>query len=149
MSFSADNGGFQFSCEDAKFSICASTWNTRLSQIGKSTGAIRIMTHALPDPDYIARIFSKRPENIYLIANSDAQAEARLIKAQFPKVRIVLHPRMNAKLVLIEPGTVWLSSSDFVHTKSIESAVGFHSVDLHNRAVEHLFNKEWQNSVEL
>ena len=149
MSFSADNGGFPFSCEDAKFSICASTWNTRLSQIGRSTGAIRIMTHGLPDPDYIARIFSKRPDNIYLIANSDAQAEALLIKAQFPKVRIVLHPRMNAKVVFIEPETVWLSSSDFGHTRAIESAVGFHSVDLHNRAVEHLFNKEWQNSAEL
>lgn len=149
MTFSADNGGFPFSCEDAKFSICASTWNTRLSHIGKIPGAIRIMTHGLPDPDYIAKILAKRPENIYVIANADAAAEARLIKAQFPNVRIVLHPKMNAKVVFVEPETVWISSSDFGHTKLIESAVGFHSVELHNRAIEYLFNVEWQKSVEI
>lgn len=149
MSFNADNGGFPFSCGDAKFSICASTWNTRLSQIGKVAGAIGIMTHGLPNPDYIEKIFSKRPENIFVIANTDAEPEARLIKAKFPKIRIVMHPRMNAKVVFVEPGTVWLSSSDFGYTKQIESAVGFNSVDLHNRAVEHLFNVEWEKSVEL
>lgn len=149
MSFNADGGGFSFSCQDAKFSISASTWNTRLSQIGRISGMIRIMTHGLPDPDFIGQIFAKRPENILVIANTDAEAEAKIIKAAFPKVRIALHSRMNAKVVLVEPGTVWLSSSDFGKTKSIESAVGFHSVDLHDRAVEHLFNGQWNKSVEL
>ena len=149
MPFNVDGGGFSFCCQDAKFSICASTWNTRLSQIGRISGTIRIMTHGLPDQDFISQIFSKRPENILVIANTDAEAEAKVIKAAFPKVRIALHSQMNAKVVLVEPGTVWLSSSDFGKTRSIESAVGFHSSDLHNRAVEHLFNDQWKKSVEL
>lgn len=149
MSFNADSGGFPFSCEDAKFSICASTWNTKLSQIGKITGAIRIMTHGLPNTSYIAKILVKRPKNIFIIANADAESDARLLKLEFPNVRIALHARMNAKVVLVEPGTIWLSSSDFGETKLIESAVGFHSIDLHKRAVEQLFDNEWQKSIEL
>ncbi|MGI4846298.1 MAG: hypothetical protein ACRYF7_23650 [Janthinobacterium lividum] len=149
MSFNADNGGFPFSCEDAKFSICASTWNTKLSQIGKITGAIRIMTHGLPNTGYIAKTLVKRPKNIFIIANADAESDARLIKSEFPEVRIALHARMNAKVVLVEPGTIWLSSCDFGETKSIESAVGFHSVDLHRRVVEQLFESEWKKSIEL
>ncbi len=149
MAFSDDNGGFVFSCEDAKFSICASTWNTRLSQISKIAGTIRVMTNRLPNQDYISRIISKRPHNIFIIASCGAREEAQIIKDSFPNVRIALHPEMNAKVVFVEPETVWVSSSDFGETKLIESAVGFHSVEVHDRAIEKLFNIEWKKSVEL
>lgn len=44
MAFSDDNGGFAFACSDAKMSIGASTWATRLSQLGSATGEILILT---------------------------------------------------------------------------------------------------------
>ncbi|WP_223527837.1 hypothetical protein [Pseudomonas sp. GL-R-19] len=47
MAFSDDSGGFAFSCTDAKISIGASTWATRLSQINKATGEILILTRGL------------------------------------------------------------------------------------------------------
>jgi hypothetical protein len=149
VAFSDDNGGFSFSCDDAKFSIGASTWNTRLSQIGKILGTIRIMTNLLPNPDYISKIISKRPNNILIIANYEAREDAQKIKNQFPNVRIALHPKMNAKVVFIEPETVWISSSDFGETKMIESAIGLHSVRVHDRAIAELFKAEWEKSVEL
>lgn len=149
MAFTDDNGGFTFSCDDAKFSICASTWNTRLSQLGKIEGSLCIMTHHLPNPDYIGRIISKRPHNIFIIANQDARDNAQIIKAQFPQVRIALHPKLNAKVVLVAPETVWVSSSDFGKTKMIESAIGLHSVAVHNRVLKDFFNVEWAKSIEL
>lgn len=149
MAFSDDSGGFAFACDDAKFSVCASTWNTRLSQLGKIQGSLCIMTHHLPNPEYISRIISKRPQNIFIIANEDSRENALLIKKQFPSVRIALHPKNNAKVVLVAPETVWVASSDFGETKLVESAIGLHSVEVHNRALENLFNAEWAKSVEL
>jgi hypothetical protein len=149
MAFSDDNGGFSFSCDDAKFSVCASTWNTRLSQLGKLHGTLCIMTRHLPNIEYISKIFSKRPRDIFIIANEEARENAIKLKAEFPLVRIALHKKMNAKVVLVAPETVWVSSSDFGESKMTESALGFHSVYAHNRAIEVLFNTEWKNSVEL
>jgi hypothetical protein len=107
------------------------------------------MTHHLPNIEYISKIISKRPHNIFIIANEEARENAIKLKAQFPLVRIALHKKMNAKVVLVAPETVWVSSSDFGESKMVESALGFHSAYAHNKAVEVFFNAEWENSVEL
>lgn len=149
MAFTDDDGGFAFSCDDAKFSVCASTWNTRLSQLGKIQGSLCIITHYLPNPEYIARIIAKRPYNIFIIASQDARENAQKIKSKFPQVRIALNPKLNAKVVLVAPETVWVASSDFGETKMIESAIGLHSVIVHNKVLEGFFNVEWAKSLEL
>jgi hypothetical protein len=149
MAFSDDNGGFAFACDDAKMSISASTWNTRLSQIGRVTGQIFVMTRLLPDTAYISQIISKRPNNIFIIANSAAQASAQTLKRSFSEIRIVLHPKNNAKVVLVAPDTVWVSSSDFGKSDQIESAVGMHSEALYKRTLDALFNKVWTESQEI
>ncbi|PKG37004.1 hypothetical protein [Psychromonas sp. Urea-02u-13] len=149
MTFRDDNGGFAFACNDAKFSVCVSTWNTRLSQLGKMDGCLRIMTHHLPNLDYIAKIINKRPIDIFIIANEDARDNAQMLKNKFPNVHIALHPNMNAKVVLIAPETVWVSSSDFGKTKMLESTIGLHSKMAHDKALKSLFQKEWSKSTEL
>ena len=149
MAFISDGGGFAFACDDAKFSVCSSTWNTRLSQLGRLKGSLCIMTHCLPNVEYITKIFSKRPDNIFIIANEDARENALLVKSQFPGVRIALHPKMNAKVVLMAPETVWVSSSDFGETKMVESAIGLHSDTVHDNALENFFKKEWEKSIEI
>lgn len=146
MAFKDDNGGFAFSCEDAKLSICASTWNTRLSQLARIEGPVYIMTAALHDLEYIAKIISKRPRNIYIIANTRALPEAQQLKAQFPMLQIALHPETNAKVVLVAPETVWVSSADFGKTDQIESAIGLHSPLVYKRTKESLFNVVWAKS---
>lgn len=149
MAFSDDGGGFSFSCDDAKMSICASTWNTRLSQIARVAGPILIMTGLLPDVEYISQIIGKRPRDIFIIANSAAHSEAVQLKTKFPSIRIVLHGNNNAKVVLISPDTVWVSSSDFGKTKQIEAAVGLHSSSLYEKTQTLLFNKIWSESHEV
>jgi hypothetical protein len=99
MVFKDDGGGFAFSCEDAKISICASTWGTRLSQLSRVNGPIFIMTGELPDIVFISHIISKRPRDIFIIANSAAEMNAKILKRKFPEVRIVLHPNNNAKVI--------------------------------------------------
>ena len=149
MIFSDDSRGFAFSCEDAKMSICASTWNTRLAQIGRVIGPVLIMTGLLPDPEYISQTVGKRPRDIFIIANTDAQREARILKLRFPEVRIALHNKNNAKVVLVAPDTVWVSSADFGKTTRIESAVGLHSSIVFTRTRESLFNRVWAEATEI
>lgn len=149
MAFNSDNGGFPFKCDDAKFSICASTWNTKLSQIGRLKGEIYIMTNLLIDIDYISSIISKRPNNISIIADEAARENALLLKAKYPNIRIALHPHMNAKVVLIEPKTIWVSSSDFGKSNKLESAIGLHSSSTLKRVKESFFNAEWEKAKEI
>ncbi len=149
MAFTDDGGGFAFSCDDAKISICASTWNTRLSQLAKIRGPVFIMTGLLPEPGYISQIIGKRPQDIFIIANSDANPEAKFLKSKFPSVRIALHGNNNAKVVLVSPDTVWVSSSDFGKTKKIESAVGLHSSTVYQKILESLFKRIWADAKEI
>lgn len=130
-------------------SICASTWNTRLSQIARVIGPILIMTGSLPDPEYISQTLGKRPRDIFIIANVDAQREARRLKLRFPEVRIALHRNNNAKVVLVAPDTVWVSSADFGETTQIESTVGLHSSTVFKRTRESLFNRVWAEATEI
>jgi hypothetical protein len=149
MIFSNDSGGFVFSCEDAKMSICTSSWNKRLSQIARVIGPILIMTGSLPDAEYISQTLGKRPRDIFIIANVDAQEEARMLKRRFPDVRIALHGNNNAKVVLVAPDTVWVSSADFGKSARIESTVGLHSSALFNKTRASFFNRMWAEATEI
>ncbi len=149
MAFSDDGGGFAFSCDDAKMSFYASTWNTHLSQLARVSGPVYIMTGLLPDHGYISKILSKRPRDIFIIANSNSELDARKLKSDFPLVRIVLNNENNAKLVLVSPGTVWVSSADFGKTDKIEVGVGLHSQEVYEKMLDSLFNKVWAQSREI
>ncbi|QGW80649.1 hypothetical protein GOQ09_03170 [Variovorax paradoxus] len=149
MIFRDDSVGFAFSCDDAKMSICTSTWNKRLAQIARITGPVLIMTGSLPDPEYISQTLGKRPRDIFIIANVEAQKEARMLKRRFPEIRIALHSNNNAKVVLVAPDTVWVSSADFGKTTRIESAVGLHSSVVFNKTRESFFNRTWAKATEI
>ncbi|QXW42666.1 hypothetical protein [Pseudomonas amygdali] len=149
MAFSDDGGGFAFECTDAKMSIGASTWATRLSQISQATGEILILTRSLPDTEYITRILDKRPRDIWIIAHADFVAQAKALKAARPWLHIAVHREIGAKAVLVAPETLWLSSSDFGKAGKLESAVGFHSAQLYSRTRGQLFEKAWAESQEL
>lgn len=149
MTFKDDRGGFVFGCEDAKMAFGSGTWSTHLSQIARVTGPIYVMTGLLPDTDYISGILAKRPREVFIIANSQAQLSAQAIKHRFPAIRIALHPTNNAKVVLVAPDKVWVSSSDFGKSDKIEAAIGMHSETLFTKTHETLFKKIWQQSHEI
>lgn len=77
-------------------SISASTWATRLSQLGKTAGRVSILTTALPDPAYVIEVLSKRPTDIHIVAHFNAQAAAEHIKRELPEIRIALHHDIGA-----------------------------------------------------
>ncbi|BEP62310.1 hypothetical protein GmRootV213_28640 [Variovorax sp. V213] len=72
-----------------------------------------------------------------------------MLKLRFPEVRIALHRNNNAKVVLVAPDTVWVSSADFGKTTQIESAVGLHSSAVFKRTRESFFNRVWAEATEI
>ncbi|RQS05566.1 hypothetical protein [Burkholderia sp. Bp8991] len=148
MKFGLDNGGFPFECGDAKLSLGTSTWNTRLSQLARVRGPVHIMTRQLVDLDYIGLILGKRAENIFILAHTSARTEAHVLKQRFPNVEFKLHPDNNAKVVLVAPETVWLTSEDFgKSTKTqIDSGVGLHSSTAYELTLTKLFSPAWASA---
>lgn len=149
MAFSTDGGGFAFACKDSKISINASTWATRLTQLGKMAGRVCILTTDLPDPDYVIDALSKRPTDIYIVAHTNARIAAERVKRELPQVRIALHPDIGAKALLIAPETVWIMSSDFGKKHRVDSGVGMHSPEVYQKTLAHLFDRAWNEAIEI
>ena len=126
MGFNTDCGGVALTA-DIKVSNKATTWNTRLSQIGRTDVELIIVSFSLGDMDYIEKILSKRPtgRNITLICNTNYYRNAQILKNHLPEMRVFVQPKAHAKLVLYEPETVWISSENIGHkVKSFDATVG-------------------------
>ena len=129
MAFKTDCGGTAMTV-DVKLSNKATTWNTRLSQIGRHNHEIIIVTFSLFDFEYISKIVSKRERGmgITIICNSKYEANAYCLKREFPDLKIYVSPYAHAKLALIEPETVWLSSENLGRKKNtFDASIGIHS----------------------
>lgn len=161
MKFTTDNGGFATSCNDIKLFHSSSTWATKLSQLAKTNGKLIIMTHGFKcrsndfiteriedENSYIRNIFNKRPNDIYIICNSDDINEACIIKRLYPKILIKHHPKVNANIALLEPQTVFISSSSFGYSGYDDFGVGFHSVEIHNK-LKAIFREHWKKAIEV
>ncbi|MCY1247997.1 hypothetical protein D9M72_613780 [compost metagenome] len=66
-----------------------------------------------------------------------------------PWLRIALHRDIGARVVLVAPDTVRVSSSDFGKAGKLESAVGFHSLSLYSQTRSQLFDRAWREAQEL
>lgn len=137
MSFKKDNGGLVISIEDAKIltSRTASSWNTRLSQIGTPNlkdKKIIICTYSLPNLEYSKQIFDKRSKNVMLIVNEKFGDKAKELRNLYPDLEIHLKADVHAKIVLVEPKTVWLSSANFGESDWFEQTIGIHSKEAYN-----------------
>lgn len=88
MAFKTDNGGFAFRCNDAKLQANASTWATKLSQLKRQDGLVRIITYSLPDVYYVEKQLGRRPRNILLVSHSRFLDRALQIGRRFPEIRI-------------------------------------------------------------
>ena len=134
MAFKTDCGGTALTA-DIKISNKATTWNTRLSQIGRHDKQVTIVTFSLCDLGYISKIVSKREGGvgITIVCNSKYEPNAWLLKRAFPKLRMFVSPYAHAKLALIEPEIVWISSENLGHKSStFDASVGIHDKDSYN-----------------
>lgn len=134
MAFKTDCGGVAMTIE-AKLSKAGTTWNTRLSQIGRHDHEVLIVTFSLCDLDYIAKIVSKRENGrgITIVCNSKYEVNAHRLKREFPELKIYINPNSHAKLALIAPDTVWLSSENIGHkSKTYDASIGIHSKEAYD-----------------
>ncbi|MBQ6664135.1 MAG: hypothetical protein IJM68_00965 [Synergistaceae bacterium] len=97
---------------------------------------------------YVQKIFSKRPYDIHIIAHSKFIQKAKEIKSYFPAIKIALRSDIHAKIALIEPNTVWLSSGNFGKSGWYEFSLGMHN----DKAFEYLqkqFQQLYKNAKEV
>lgn len=140
MTLKTDGGGLAVSANiKVSSTSSASTWNTRLSQIKRVKGEIFICTYSLPDLKYIKQILDKRSTGITILANSKFLEKAIELKFAYPDLKIKLANNTHAKIVLISPETVWLSSANFCHSGWFENTVG-----IKNKDVYEFYEKEIQ-----
>ncbi len=152
MSFKTDAGGFAFKCGDVKLQGGSSSWASRLSQLGKMKGCVRILTYSLPDLESIRGVLSKRPEDILIIANPKAanvESRAEAIKEEFPNIRIALNKETHSKVLSIAPDSLMVSSANFGKSGWHETTVSFHQKEAHDHYVENDFEPLWNISEEV
>lgn len=147
--YKTDAGGFAFRCNDIKLMTNASTWATRLSQLARQNGIVRIITYSLPDMPYVRTQLGRRPYDILLIAHSKFVAKARDIKESFARIRVALCEDVHSKVLLIAPKTIYISSANFGASHWHETTIGFHSKDAHDWYVENVFTVLWSESQEV
>ena len=161
MRFNTDNGGFATKCNDIKIFHLSSTWATKLSQLAKTSEELIIMTNGFQpriikdfteniedEHSYIRNILDKRPNNIFIICNTNDIKEAKIIKQLYPNIRISYHNKVSANIALLGPQTVLFSSNSFGYSSNDEFGVGFHSVEIYNK-MKDIFRKHWLKATEI
>ena len=129
MSLKSDCGGTAL-VADIKLSKAGTTWNTRLSQIGRLDGLVTLCTFSAGDIDYLSKILSKRTRGsgIRIIGNEKCEWKMVRLKYLFPDAQFFVSPYAHAKLALVEPATVWVSSENLGRTRDVfDASIGIHS----------------------
>lgn len=143
MAFRTDAGGIAFACRDVKLQSNASTWATKLSQLSRQTGVVRIMTYSLPTMAYVCTQPGRRSQDICVIAHAKFLARAQEITHLFPAIRVAVHDAVHSKVLLIAPQTVIISSANFGTSHWHETSVSFHAKDAHDWYVDKVFDPLW------
>jgi len=146
VAFKTDGGGIAFKCNDIKLLCKASTWGTKLSQLHRQKGAVRIITYSLPRVEYIKEQFNRRPSNIYIICHEKFVDVANQVKALYPEICFAINAEVHSKVLLIEPHTVYVSSANFGSSRWHETAIGLHSKEAHDWYIENSFLPLWKSS---
>jgi hypothetical protein len=149
MAWADDMHGMQFKPSEVKLYVSSHSWGMKLSQLGKQNGTVRIITYSLPDLDYIKEQFARRPENIWIIAHDKFTDRAKSIKELYPAIRVSVRPDVHAKLLMIEPATIYVTSANFGNSHWKEIGVGVRSAEGHKWYLDQMFNPLWQTATEV
>ena len=84
-----------------------------MNQFEKTKGVATIVTYSLPSLNEIEEILDKRTIGVTIIANSKFEKKAMRIQDHYPDLKIILRPDVHAKMLLVAPEIVWLSSANF------------------------------------
>lgn len=131
MAFTTDKTGLALKA-NIKIATQGSTWSSHLNRAFKSKGDILICTYSLPNMIHIEKILDKCSDHITIIANANFLGRAETLKVYYPKLKIYVADDMHAKVVLVSPGTVWLTSANFGSDGWFENTIGIHNKDVYN-----------------
>lgn len=150
MGWNNDTHGLVFKSNEIKlFANGQHTWNMKLSQLARTKGTVRIVTYSLPEIEYVTDLFSKRPEDIYLVCHTKFEDKATIIKRMFPLISIAVNAEVHSKVCLISPSTVYVGSANFGRSHWHETIVGIRSSDAHDWYLHHSFFPLWDKSTKV
>jgi hypothetical protein len=117
----------------------------KLSQLHKQPNAlVRIATYSL-NAELASEILQRRPHHIWLACNPYYRSEAQELVSRFPKIQARLIEDLHAKLVLIEPATVYVGSTNFVRSALKDISVGIRSRNFHDYYARWFDEQLWQS----
>lgn len=145
MAWNDDGHGMVIKAAEVKLFIPSHSWGMKLSQLPRQAGRVRILTYSLPDQNYVSQQFSRRPTNIAILCHAKFRDRAIALKADFPEIDVALSETIHAKLLLIEPGTIYVTSANFGESNWSEIGVGIRSVPGHQWYAE-MFDDLWKKS---
>jgi hypothetical protein len=132
MTWNNDAHGLVCKIPEAKLYLPSHSWAMKLSQLHKQGDThVRIMTFSL-NADMAQQILERRPYNIRIICNSQFNSEAYQLSRKLPGLHIRSFKDAHAKLVLIEPKTIYLGSANLVKNTLADISVGLRSKDAHD-----------------
>jgi hypothetical protein len=124
MTWNNDAHGLLCKISEAKLYLPSHSWAMKLSQLHKQPNSIvRIMTYSL-NAEYAQQILERRPYNIRIICNSQFNEEAYQLSQKVSGIHIRTFNDIHAKLVLIEPETVYLGSANLVKNTLADISIG-------------------------
>lgn len=148
MAWNNDEHGMVVKAVEVKLFKPSHSWGMKLSQLSRQLGHVRILTYSLPDHEYICQQFGRRPNNISILCHSKFRDRAAAIKSSFPEIGVALSDNIHAKLLLIEPGTIYVTSANFGDSQWNEVGVGIRSESGH-RWYADMFDEIWEKSEKL
>lgn len=131
MGWRDDAHGLRLRASEVKLFTPSHTWGMKLSQLAKQAGVVRILTYSLPGLPYLEMQFDRRPRDIQVLCHGKFLDRARQIKARYPEIAVAVHDRTHAKMLLIEPVTVYVGSANFGDSGWAEVCVGIRSAEAH------------------
>jgi hypothetical protein len=132
MTWNNDGHGLVCKIPEAKLYRSTHSWAMKLSQLHKQGDAmVRVATYSL-NAEMAGAIFARRPHHIRVLCNARFLSEAKELMQMLPGVEVQTRTDLHAKLVLIEPATVYLGSANFVNNALNDVSVGLRSRAAHD-----------------
>jgi phosphatidylserine/phosphatidylglycerophosphate/cardiolipin synthase-like enzyme len=144
MTWKNDNSGLLGASNEIKAYLPSHSWGMKLSQLAKQGDSlVRIATYSL-NADYAHEVLQKRPRHVRLMCNDKFWRQAHQLARLTPGIEVRVVPDLHAKLVLIDPATVYVGSANFVPAMIQDPSIGVRGAQWHNYYAA-WFDRLWCN----
>ena len=121
-------------------------WVGKILPLQNPEAKVRILTYSLWGA---WNAFFHIPNKIYLVCHSKFKDEAIKLKEFHPQINIATHPKIHAKVVLIEPELLYVSSCNFAGSDWHETTISIRSKESYDNYLMNAFQPLWRTAEEL